>query len=483
VLPTFALVYLLGSGLAVRTRLVQLIAAFVLMAVVSASWGLVVDLTPPDNRPYVGSSPDNSVFGLTFGYNGLDRMLGLFGKESASPIADYIPTDRRPGMPGFGGPPGPFRLAGPELAGQITWLFPLAVVGSMAAAARVRRCRPLHPDHLALLLWGGWLGSYAVVFSLSRGIIHPYYLAVLGPALAALVGIGGDALLQASRTRTWAIAAGLLLTAVWEARVLGDHTLWRSRLLPALAGGVFLSVCGLIADRLIFARWPRSVSLWRMSAGLGLAAVFLGPASWSLMPVVAEGNPMIPVADPALLTGVGGLAPTFVDAADARPLLQYLQSHRRGERYMLVTSHLMLAALFIVETGEPVIVSGGFMGSDPVLTADKFAQLVSRGEVRFALLSPIPSGSGFGRPENTTSGVRSGGIRAVDPALWRPAVEEKKSNEQSRSGPADATVPLSGRLAREKGQVSVVRLSLRTMELYDFNPNTDIGTGVHHPVK
>ncbi len=182
VLPAFFLVYLLGAPLARRTRLRHLVASFAVLMVVSASWGLVVDLTPPDRRPYVASSQNNSVLGLAIGYNGLERVLGLGGTSQPSPIANYIPGDGREGMPGFGGMPGPWRLANRELAGQITWLIPLAVIGSIAAAVRTRPHWPLEPRHFAILLWGGWLGSYAVVFSGSRGIIHPYYLSVIALA-------------------------------------------------------------------------------------------------------------------------------------------------------------------------------------------------------------------------------------------------------------------------------------------------------------
>ena len=38
-----------------------------------------MDLTPADNRPYIGSSSGNSEIDLIFEYNGLNRLLGGFG--------------------------------------------------------------------------------------------------------------------------------------------------------------------------------------------------------------------------------------------------------------------------------------------------------------------------------------------------------------------------------------------------------------------
>ena len=37
-------------------------------------------------------------------------------------------------------------------------------------------------------IWGGWLLVTGVVFSYMQGIIHPYYMVALGPAIGALVG-------------------------------------------------------------------------------------------------------------------------------------------------------------------------------------------------------------------------------------------------------------------------------------------------------
>ena len=40
-------------------------------------------------------------------------------------------------------------------------------------------------------MWGGWLVVTGLTFSLMAGIIHPYYVVVLAPPIAALVGLGG----------------------------------------------------------------------------------------------------------------------------------------------------------------------------------------------------------------------------------------------------------------------------------------------------
>ncbi len=171
-----------------------------------------------------------------------------------------------------------------------------------------------------------------------------------------------------------------------------------------------------------------------------------------------------------LLTGTGGLAPPPVDFADIRPLVNYLVTHRRGERFLLATSHLMLAALIIVETGEPVIATGGFLGTDPVLTPDKGADMVAARQLRYVLISPVTT-SRFSLPAGGADDRGSAPWRIVSPSLWRPEAHGSVPNA-ILPGPERIAVR-SGLLASRMGQTGVVRLQLRQMELCDCRPDSD----------
>jgi 4-amino-4-deoxy-L-arabinose transferase-like glycosyltransferase len=98
---------------------------------------------------------------------------------------------------GGGSPVGPWRLFHPHMAGQVLWLFPLAIVGLVVAAFQARWSWTLAPQHQAMLLWLGWLGTYCVVYSFAGGIFHDYYLVTMSAPMAALTGIGGAALWKA----------------------------------------------------------------------------------------------------------------------------------------------------------------------------------------------------------------------------------------------------------------------------------------------
>jgi len=84
-LPALYALYFLGSSERIWKKLAKLGLATIVLAVVSLSWAVAVDLVPEDQRPYVGSSGDNSVMSLMIGYNGVDRLLGRgFGRTGGT---------------------------------------------------------------------------------------------------------------------------------------------------------------------------------------------------------------------------------------------------------------------------------------------------------------------------------------------------------------------------------------------------------------
>src|SRR5579864_3566192 len=80
VVPAFGLLYLLAAPRSIWKRVGHLALAGVVLLAVSFSWIAAVDLTPASQRPYVGSTQDNSELSLALGYNGIQRLLGgIFG--------------------------------------------------------------------------------------------------------------------------------------------------------------------------------------------------------------------------------------------------------------------------------------------------------------------------------------------------------------------------------------------------------------------
>src|ERR1700730_12134822 len=79
IVPGIALAHLVCAPGSMSRRMTQLLIAGTVMIAVSFSWSAFVDLTPASKRPYVGSSTNNSEFGLTFAYNGFGRVGGQVG--------------------------------------------------------------------------------------------------------------------------------------------------------------------------------------------------------------------------------------------------------------------------------------------------------------------------------------------------------------------------------------------------------------------
>ncbi len=79
IVPGLGVAYLVCAPGSLRRRLVQLLAAGAVLVVVSGAWIAFVDLTPASQRPYVGSSTNDTEVNLTFSYNGLGRVGGQSG--------------------------------------------------------------------------------------------------------------------------------------------------------------------------------------------------------------------------------------------------------------------------------------------------------------------------------------------------------------------------------------------------------------------
>ncbi len=438
-----------GQVRLICTRLAHLVAMLAVVAAVSLSWAAVVDLTPPAGRPFVGSSRDNTVRELILGHNGAAR-LGVIarwiGWRSSAPgpavAANPAPSGTRanpapgnpspaplggtPGnpLPPPGGPaqpqpapapagpnneiglPGPLRLFNAQLVGQASWLLPLTIPCLLAAAWHARRLRwPLRRHHAALLLWAAWLAPQVIFFSFA-GLFHRYYLEMLSPAIAALVGAGAAALWDDYRRpgwRGWLLSVVLWLGAAAQVALLAHFPEWRLRLAAPIA-----ILCGVAGVVLIAWRWQstldktadetphvpgtfrkcraRGGAVPAICAAGGLLALLIAPAAWSVMPVLAGGDAALPYAGPDLLRRPrqGPVRPP-----DVGPLVAYLTASRRDERWLVATASAQTASPVILATGQPVMALGGFSGNDRILSIEALAARVATGEVRFFLL-PAP---------------------------------------------------------------------------------------------
>jgi len=535
VLPVFYLVYLTGTPLSWFQRLRDLALATILLLAVALSWPLAVDWTAPEHRPFVGSTQDNSMVSLSLGWNGFQRLLSrdrpgmppnartwnrqhaapdanttpALGERSAtssdssstSSVSDPVsspagPAPQRPSRPRRAGgmdtgTPGLFRLADKNMAGQAAWFLPLALLGVWMEIRRTRFRFPLDPPPQAILLWLGWFLLYAVVFSFMRGAMHAYYLVLLVPPLAALAGIGIKALWMDLKEGRKAIPLwGLFLAASWQAFIAAQYPDWKNDLLILLLTGIGLSLIGLFALPVLTHKKITSHSYASCFLGLGLCVLFFCPMLWALTPVLGSGQRV--EASPELLTNPQGRGMAQGPEAPFRnaKLLSFLKKHRHGEPILVVAQNSQAVAPIIIETGEPAVALGGFMGGDPILTLNQFEQRVKDGEFRYMLLPNFQErqtfGSngfpGLGGPAggrgNAFGMGRMGGSQAeiakwvrengapVDPSLWKPAVPPVEPSNP-------ATSPLNGFNQGFPGAFGGRRGGAANFQLYDLRPDLE----------
>ena len=461
VVPPIALAYLVCAPGSIPRRIGQLAVAGLVTLVVSFAWIAVVELTPASQRPYVGSSTNNTELGLTFEYNGFGRVEGQAGGPGQvvvrpgahAPAARERAVDaaaraakshgrgsaqaqgrsgsaiRSTSAPGtapatnaaheptptlvpivtkgreknpipFGGPPGPLRLFHIGLGDQAGWMLPFALLGLLSLALLLlldgwRRRRDNEPEpepeerrsgrrdpRLAtLLVLGGWFAVEAVVLSLSKGIVHPYYVSGLAPGTGAMAGAGVLALVELARGRGSRRIWGLVLMAcavvgtVAVQIVLMHREHYLEWFVPVLVAGAAVGVCAFFALR----------HLARPALLLTFLLLLIAPTAYSATTWLAPAEGTFPAAGPHHDPGPGAYGVNARDEGIDRALADYVSTHDPGSRWALLTVASDTASpmmLFGLDAGA----LGGYSGTDPAVDGPQLARVVANHEARYVLL-------------------------------------------------------------------------------------------------
>jgi Dolichyl-phosphate-mannose-protein mannosyltransferase len=429
----------------------QLLAGGAALVAVGGAWPLLVTLTPAADRPWISGTSDNSIWSLIFGYNGLGRVAG----QTGGPGGAGGPGAGGPGGGGFGGnslfggATGPFRLLQSALGDQAGWLLGFAVVAGLAILV-LTRLRRRDPRTGWLIAVGGAFLVTAVVFSFSAGIFHPYYVSLLAPFAAALVGGGAGLMLPRSlggaAEDVWvgrvlaplAVAAG----AVTELVVLGELNGSLSWAKPVLIG-----VAGAAAVILALDLPPR---VRGTLVAVGLGALLAAPAAWAAETVghatsstfPAGGSASVSAGGPGGFGGApggrlnrgtgpgrsgfgppqgfalppsgsgGGFAPPRPGAGGGpggfgtstgslTAAVRYANQHGGG---VIGVSSQSSAATAIISSNADVAGLGGFSGRESSVSVTWIAQEVAAGRLRWVIVDGTQAG---GLPGDTRTGSQS----------------------------------------------------------------------------
>ncbi|PKG21820.1 glycosyltransferase family 39 protein [Niallia nealsonii] len=519
VLPAFFFYYFFATReIKMVKKIINLVISTVVLAVISLSWAVAVDLTPESERPYMGGSETNSVLELALGYNGLSRLTGNNSGGGSSSGQQEMPTTNSTEQTqnsdqttnsnsndnsessstntqnnegtsssssmqdGGGNPPsgqggmmndgssqnsgmfntgdaGPLRLFQSELSGQISWLLPFvlfAVIGLVVTFLKTRRYTMQH--HFSLF-WLAWLMPMMVFFSIAL-FYHHYYLSMMAPAIAALIGIGFTTLFNFYKEEkgweSWLLPVGILVTSLFEALIVYQNS--SSVSIIWMWVGIIL---GVVLFMLLVAA-KSSETIKHTIAIASILSLLVLPIYWTAITITKTGNESTPTAGPTSAMGggrgggmqggpgsdmgvpggmqggsggnmtrgtdnaddsnnssnssnstnnqgnasqmQGGTPPSDngkmgggeMDGVDTE-LMQYLEENYNGEKFFLAVQRAQSAYSIMLNTDYAVMAMGGFGGSDPAPTVEELEKMADDGEIKYFLIS----GQGMGGSGNS----------------------------------------------------------------------------------
>jgi 4-amino-4-deoxy-L-arabinose transferase-like glycosyltransferase len=372
----------------------------------------------------------------------------------------YLPNGRLRHPVAFGGATGPLRLFDENLGDQGGWMLPFALLGLLAIAltlaprrrvtpedtgvagareaeatqagareagttqagamqagatqagamqarttqagamqARTTQAGPRDPRLAGLLVFGGWFLLEAAVLSLSKGIVHPYYISALGPGSAAMVGAGAFAFVDLARrgarngmlTSPALVALAVGLTVVVQVTLL-NRVHYLHWFLPALVAGAAVGVVGYA----ILQALHRHVA---PAMALILGVLLIAPGAYAATTWEAPVEGTFPAAGPLQNAGYGGLDVIAPTVRLDRSLIAYLASHGATRRWTVLTEASDTAAPLIL-LGSHAGALGGYSANDPTMNGAGLARLVARGQARYVVLGGAYSTRGGNRAIN-----------------------------------------------------------------------------------
>jgi 4-amino-4-deoxy-L-arabinose transferase-like glycosyltransferase len=388
VVPGIAAAYLWVAPKGRLRAVRQVLAGGAAMVVAGGFWPVIVALTPASDRPWISGTADNSIWSLILGYNGLGRLTGQAGGPGGNAMGGG------PGGGVFGGETGWLRLLDSSMGGQAGWFLGFALVAGAAvlAASRLRRTDPRTGWLIAV---GGAFLTTAVAFSFAQGIFHPYYVSLLAPFTAALVGAGAAQLAAGDRVARILAPLAVVAGVLAEIKILGDNPGSLGWLPDALlaAGVAAIAALAFLPQRAI-----------ALGAAVGVLAI--APAAWSAQTLGHATNGTFPAGGPQTAgiglggpPGGGGGGMLGGDSSALAEALAHARVHGGGT---IAVSSQSGAGTQVID-GAEVAAIGGFSGNESKVTAQWLAGAVRDGKIRWVLTS----GDGRGGISDGRTGSRS----------------------------------------------------------------------------
>lgn len=418
-IPALVLAVLLFGAGSLAARLVRLLAALAALIVSGGWWIAIVELTPKENRPYVGGSATNSMLELTLDYNGLARFL-RFSVDPQSGQASPASENHDGGLA---------RLFNANFAPEGAWLLFTALICALALVVLWRQTARDRAVSGVMTVGVVWLVTVYAVLSFMGTMTHTYYVFSLGGPIAIVVPLG--------------------LFLLWNQR---------QRAVPRLIGAVLLIGTGYVGFRIFqysddWGYWPLTLVAATVLATTGWLLAKTPSQRFAALALVSVALVMAPVATDifTLNRSQAGTNPLSGPVANnPQALSAHLEAARRGDvpldrhlgfgvtpsadvttlltdsggtEWAAATYTAQNAAQYQLASQRPVIALGGWLGTDPAPTFDRFKALVTDGKIAYFIWQqPIVDEIPLGKDaraitdwiQSTFKGENIDGVRIYD---------------------------------------------------------------------
>lgn len=416
IIPAIYITYFLSRNTKYKMKILNLIIGTFVLIAISLSWGIVVDLTPSANRPYVGSSTTNSELELMIGHNGLQR-LGIYSNlnggaltaansdinsATTNNISNEVQSSNNLAVSNSGR--GFLRLfLGNSMADQIVWFMPFAIIGLLAILIEEKiKIFKLNFDttrKLFVLFVGMWFIPEFIYFSFSSGVVHTYYLTMLAAPVAILAGIGILSMVKLykeNNIKSILLIIGFLGTILaqgWMAIYFNANL--NNILRCIIYGGLAISLISIILFYLIKNKRIKKKILVLAVIGI-LITPLIGSGDtifYAMNGNAAEAGLQLLSDSISKVINEEGIISNKDWNQNIKSLVSYLENHEKGEKYLLVTENSIdtsqYAESIIIDYGKSVMALGGFSGADNVVNLKEFKDMVKNGQIKYVLVENL----------------------------------------------------------------------------------------------
>ncbi len=400
ILPAIALAYVVYARLPAYRKLLHLGAGLLAAVVASGWWLIIAQKADPAQRPFIGGSRSNSIWELTLGYNGLDRLTGADASRTMSGATATLDVKLDPGIT---------RFLQPQFSGQFGWFLPLAIAGVGITILFAVRRHGRSQQRAFLVLCATWFVCSATVLAMMSGIVHPYYAISTVPSLSCLAAFAATCLMRRLSKKSVRCVSGLILALCL---VMGYVSAARSVLdFPWLP--LVLLVVGALAIAIVLLP-PVKKELRTVVVVLLGSSILLGPTVWSINTVLTPHVGAGVVAGPSILgirtddpgrTQLPARTPSSFTAVmfgdvPSQGVLRRIKASPASMRWAAAVVGSESAANYQLESSKPILAVGGFDGTDPFPTLEEFQTMVHQGNVGSFVIQNLPPLTSDGRGES-----------------------------------------------------------------------------------